>query len=85
MSTIQIQYKTLTTHAQPGNEDDSTSPSGSEPGGDAMMVDECEPEDPATLNDDFQPPADFRNRKSHLMAVLQHRQQPLGKLKAGSA
>ena len=46
-----------------------------------MTVDD--PQDPATLDENFQPPADFRNRKSRLMAVLQRHQQPLGKQKAG--
>jgi len=44
-------------------------------------VDECEPQDPATLDDNFQPPADFRDRKSRLKAIVQRHQQPLGKPK----
>jgi len=47
-------------------------------------VDEQEAQDPATLDDDFQPPADFRDRKSRLVAVLQRHQQPLGKPKSNS-
>ena len=49
-----------------------------------MTVDEDEPQDPAMLDDDFQLPADFRDWKSCLMAILQCYQQPLGKSKPGS-
>lgn len=49
-----------------------------------MTVDEHEPQDPPTLGDNFQPPADFRDRKGRLMAVLRRHQQPLGKPKTGS-
>lgn len=45
-----------------------------EHGSDAMIVDE--PEDPTRLDENFQAPADFRDRKSRLMAALQ-RHQPL--------
>ena len=46
-------------------------------------MDEGDPQDPATLDENFQPPADFRNRKGRLMAVLQRNQTPLDKPKPG--
>jgi hypothetical protein len=71
-------------HLQLGAEDATASHGGPEPGDEAMMVDEHEPQDPPTLDENFQPPADFRDRKSRLTAVFQRNQQSMGKPKPGS-
>ena len=49
-----------------------------------MQVDGVdEPDDPASLDENFQPPADFRDRRTRLMTILERRQQPSNKQKPG--
>ena len=39
----------------------------------------CDSEDPANLDGDFEPPADFRNQRKHLLAVVENCSQHLSK------